>query len=53
MARKARFASTPGNAIEFSNADHTWVQRRERDDMFQKEIGEFVGAILEDRERLA
>ena len=38
------------NALEFANADHTWVQRRERDDMFQKEIGEFVGAILEDRE---
>jgi len=38
------------NALEFSNADHTWVQRRERDDMFQKEIGEFVSAILEDRE---
>ncbi len=38
------------NAIEFANASHTWVQRRERDDMFQKEIGEFVSAILEDRE---
>lgn len=38
------------NALEFSNAHHTWVQRRERDDMFHKEIGEFVSAILEDRE---
>ncbi len=38
------------NALEFSNAHHTWAQRRERDDTFQKEIGEFVGAILEDRE---
>jgi predicted dehydrogenase len=36
-------------ALEFSNARHTWVQRRERDDMFQKEIGEFVSAIAEDR----
>ena len=26
------------------------VQRRERDDMFEKEIGEFVSAIAEDRE---
>ena len=38
------------NALEFSNAHHTWVQRRERDEPFQKEIGEFVGAILEDRD---
>lgn len=38
------------NALEFSNAHHAWTQRRERDDMFQKEISEFVGAILEDRE---
>ena len=38
------------NSLEFSNAHHTWVQRRERDDMFQKEIGEFVRAILEDRD---
>lgn len=38
------------NSLEFSNAGHTWVQRRQRDDMFQKEIGEFVSAILEDRE---
>jgi predicted dehydrogenase len=38
------------NALEFSNASHTWVQRRQRDDMFQKEISEFVKAILEDRE---
>ncbi len=38
------------NALEFSNARHSWVQRRERDDTFQKEIGEFVGAILQDRE---
>ena len=38
------------NSLEFSNAGHTWVQRRERDDMFQKEIGEFVSAILEDRD---
>ncbi|MDE2859153.1 MAG: Gfo/Idh/MocA family oxidoreductase [Chloroflexota bacterium] len=38
------------NALEFSNARHTWTQRRERDDMFQKEISEFVGAILEDRD---
>lgn len=37
-------------SLEFSNASHTWVQRRERDDMFQKEIGEFVGAIMEDRD---
>lgn len=37
-------------ALEFANAGHSWVQRRQRDDMFQKEIGEFVGAILEDRE---
>ena len=37
-------------SLEFSNAHHTWVQRRERDDMFQKEIGEFVSAILEDRD---
>ena len=36
-------------SLEFSNAHHTWVQRRERDDMFQKEISEFVQAILEDR----
>ena len=38
------------NSLEFSNAHHTWVQRRERDDMFQKEISEFVSAILEDRD---
>lgn len=38
------------NALEFSNPGHTWVQKRERDDSFQKEIGEFVGAILEDRD---
>lgn len=38
------------NALEFSNATHTWVQHRQRDDMFQKEIGEFVSAILEDRD---
>ncbi len=38
------------NALEFSNARHSWVQRRERDDMFQKEIGEFVSAIMEDRD---
>ena len=38
------------NSLEFSNAHHTWVQRRERDDMFQKEISEFVGAILQDRD---
>ncbi|MCY4019554.1 MAG: Gfo/Idh/MocA family oxidoreductase [Chloroflexi bacterium] len=37
-------------ALEFSNAHHSWLQRRERDDTFQKEIGEFVGAILEDRD---
>lgn len=37
-------------ALEFSNASHTWVQRRERDDMFQKEISEFVSAIKEDRD---
>ena len=37
-------------ALEFSNAHHTWVQRRKRDDMFRKEISEFVSAILEDRE---
>ncbi len=36
-------------ALEFSNARHSWAQRRQRDDMFQKEIGEFVSAILEDR----
>ncbi len=38
------------NSLEFSNAHHSWVQRRERDEMFQKEIGEFVSAILEDRD---
>ena len=38
------------NALEFSNASHSWVQRRERDDMFQKEISEFVSAIMEDRD---
>lgn len=38
------------NALEFSNASHSWVQRRERDAMFQKEIGEFVSAIMEDRD---
>lgn len=38
------------NALEFSNAHHTWVQRRERDEPFQKEIGEFVSAILQDRD---
>ena len=38
------------NALEFSNANHTWVQKRQRDDMAKKEISEFVGAILEDRE---
>ena len=38
------------NSLEFSNAHHTWRQRRERDDMFEKEIGEFVTAIAEDRE---
>ena len=38
------------NSLEFSNAHHTWRQRRERDDMFEKEIGEFVSAIAEDRE---
>lgn len=38
------------NALEFSNARHSWVQKRQRDDTFQKEIGEFVGAILEDRD---
>lgn len=38
------------NTLEFSNARHTWTQRRQRDETFQKEIGEFVGAILEDRE---
>ncbi|MYD10984.1 MAG: Gfo/Idh/MocA family oxidoreductase [Chloroflexi bacterium] len=38
------------NSVEFSNARHTWRQRRERDDMFAKEIGEFVSAIVEDRE---
>ncbi len=37
------------NALEFSNADHTWVQRRGRDAMFKKEIGEFLSAIREDR----
>ncbi|MCY3781681.1 MAG: Gfo/Idh/MocA family oxidoreductase [Chloroflexi bacterium] len=35
--------------LEFSNARQTWVQRRERDDMFQKEITEFTSAIEEDR----
>lgn len=38
------------NSLEFSNNRHTWVQRRERDDMFQKEISEFASAILEDRD---
>ena len=38
------------NALHFSNADHSWTQRRERDDMFAKEIAEFVAAINEDRE---
>ncbi len=38
------------NSLEFSNAHHTWRQRRERDDMFEKEIGEFVSAIAQDRE---
>lgn len=38
------------NALEFSNARHTWTQKRQRDDTFQKEIGEFAGAILEDRD---
>lgn len=38
------------DSIQFSNAHHTWVQKRERDDMFQKEIGEFVSSILEDRQ---
>lgn len=38
------------NALEFSNAHHSWVQKRQRDETFQKEIGEFVGAILEDRD---
>lgn len=38
------------NALEFSNAHHSWVQRRQRDDSFQKEIGEFVEAILQDRD---
>ena len=37
------------NSLEFSNAHHTWRQWRERDDMFAKEIGEFVSAILQDR----
>lgn len=37
-------------ALEFSNAHHSWVQRRQRDDSFQKEISEFAGAILEDRD---
>lgn len=37
-------------ALEFTNAHHSWAQRRERDAMFQKEIGEFVGAIVEDRD---
>ncbi len=40
------------NSIEFSNANHTWVQKRERDDMFKKEIGEFIAAIVEDRQPL-
>ncbi len=38
------------NSLEFSNTHHTWRQRRERDEMFQKEITEFVNAIEEDRE---
>lgn len=38
------------NSVEFSNAHHTWRQRRERDDMFEKEIGEFVSAIVQERE---
>jgi len=37
-------------SLEFSNAHHTWRQQRERDDMFEKEIGEFISAIAEDRE---
>ena len=49
MARPGAIRIDAWNALEFSNASHTWVQRRERDAMFQKEIGEFVGAILEDR----
>ena len=36
-------------SLAFSSAHHSWVQRRQRDDMFQKEIGEFVNAIIEDR----
>ena len=38
------------NALHFSNATHSWTQRRERDDMFVKEIGEFVGAIQQERQ---
>ena len=37
-------------SLAFSGADHSWIQRRERDDMFRKEIAEFVAAIREDRE---
>ena len=38
------------NALHFSNEGHSWTQRRERDDMFEKEIREFVGAICDDRQ---
>ena len=38
------------HSLEFTNANHSWLQRRQRDDMFRKEIGEFVSAIREDRE---
>jgi UDP-N-acetylglucosamine 3-dehydrogenase len=40
------------NSIEFSNANHTWVQKRERDDMFKKEVSEFIASIVEDRQPL-
>lgn len=38
------------NALEFANARHAWTQKRVRDDVFEKEISEFIAAIREDRE---
>lgn len=38
------------DSLQFYNERHAWQQKRERDDMFEKEIQEFASAIIEDRE---
>jgi len=38
------------DSLQFYSQHHSWQQKRERDDMFEKEIQEFASAIIEDRE---